>query len=110
MFDSQHVLCEYMMFFCICSSGKVKDIEEKTVFGEEANTNPRRKNNGNLLIASVLHVVLLSHDEDSDLTVAPASSPGEQVGHQQGQTLDGRKRRRKTAAMEERKLKSQRTG
>lgn len=42
----------------------------------------------NILIAPLLHVVLITHDEDPDLTAVPMFPPGEQVRHQQRQTLN----------------------
>lgn len=44
----------------------------------------------NILIATLLHVLLISHNENPDLTFVPAFSPGEQVRHQQCQTLKER--------------------
>lgn len=45
------------------------------------------KTEENLLVASFLHVMFISYDEDTDLTAMPAFPPGEQVRHQQSQTL-----------------------
>lgn len=41
----------------------------------------------NLLIATFLHVLLISHNKDPNFTAVPALLPGEQVGHQESQAL-----------------------
>lgn len=54
------------------------------VFMEEERKYAKREKTlkRHVLLATFLHVLLVSDDEDADLALAPVLPPGQEVGHQ----------------------------
>ena len=64
--------------------------QEGIMQGKERGRQEGGYEEGDLLLAPFLRVLLVPEDEDADLALPPVLPPGQEVGHQQRQTWGGR--------------------